>query len=203
MLLFIYLSTSTCLIWLFFPVLYHVSIQMNSFIYSKLFSANTQITKENWESSMADLLTGWGHVLTHILWKEALPVLEVIYFSVKILQNRVIKFILWSKLWKKTWIQLPDLMIQTFCMTLGKLFNVSSSDKNKVTSFLPLCLIVWSGLFLFFTIQKKKKKKTLGPQPYSTKEQTYFKESREREPAKGARTTKKILGISGDRSSAK
>lgn len=138
---------------------------------------------------------------TNILCKEVLPVLEVSnIFQCENITNQDGKTCLWSKLWKKTWFQFPDVMIQTFCMTLGKLFNLLVPQMRIVTSFLPLCLMVWCGLILFVTMPKKN---NLGPQLYSIQEQTYFKESREKEPAKCECTIKKISGISGDKFSAK
>lgn len=57
-------------------MLHHISIQINSFIYSKHFSANTEIKEEHLNLSTVDLLTGWEHI-AGILCKQVLPVLEV------------------------------------------------------------------------------------------------------------------------------
>lgn len=56
--------------------MYHISIQINSFIYSKHFSAHTQITEDHLNLSTVDLLTGWGDI-ANILCKQVLPVLKV------------------------------------------------------------------------------------------------------------------------------
>lgn len=51
-------------------------MQINSFIYSKHFSANAQIVEEYLNLSTVDLLTGWDYIV-NIFCKQVLPVLEV------------------------------------------------------------------------------------------------------------------------------